>query len=62
MNASATDPRLEGRALRRVAFDEATIAARVKSLGDEITRAYPDGVNHHVLEASDLAPPQCDVR
>ena len=43
MNASAVDPRLEGRALRRVAFDQETIAGRVRSLGEEITRAYPDG-------------------
>lgn len=37
------DPRLSGRALRRVAYDEATIAARVAELGEEITNAYPDG-------------------
>ncbi len=44
MNASTTtDPRLEGRALKRVAFDAPTIAARVRELGDEIGRAYPDG-------------------
>ena len=43
MNASTADPRLEGRALRRVAFSEAEIAARVHALGDEITAAYPDG-------------------
>jgi hypoxanthine phosphoribosyltransferase len=39
----AGDPRLEGRALKRIAFDVDEIAARVKSLGDEITAAYPDG-------------------
>lgn len=47
VNASATerpaDPRLEGRALRRIAFDEGTIAARVRELGAQITAAYPDG-------------------
>ncbi|WP_025412046.1 hypoxanthine phosphoribosyltransferase [Gemmatirosa kalamazoonensis] len=43
MNASTADPRLEGRALRRIAFSEEQIAARVKALGDEITAAYPDG-------------------
>lgn len=44
MNATTTaDPRLEGRALKRVAFDASTIATRVTELGDEITRAYPDG-------------------
>lgn len=32
-----------GRDLRRVVFDEATIAARVQELGREITRAYPEG-------------------
>ena len=37
------DPRLSGRALRRVAFDEETIAGRVAELGQEITEAYPDG-------------------
>lgn len=37
------DPRLSGRALRRVAFNEATIAGRVAELGEDITRAYPDG-------------------
>ncbi len=40
---AAADPRLSGRVLRRVAFDETTIADRVAELGDEITRAYPDG-------------------
>jgi hypoxanthine phosphoribosyltransferase len=44
MTASAsTDPRLSGRALRRIAFDEETIAKRVAELGAEITAAYPDG-------------------
>ena len=38
-----SDPRLAGRSLRRVAFDEAQIAARVRALGGEITRAYPEG-------------------
>jgi len=43
MTASAADPRLKGRALKRVAFSEETIAARVRELGREITAAYPDG-------------------
>ena len=43
MNGTTVDPRLEGRALKRVAYDAETIAARVAELGDEITRAYPDG-------------------
>lgn len=38
---AAADPRLEGRAVRRVAFDAATIADRVRSLGEEIAAAYP---------------------
>lgn len=43
MNATTVDPRLEGRALKRIAFDEQTIARRVQELGTEITDAYPDG-------------------
>jgi hypoxanthine phosphoribosyltransferase len=43
VNASVADPRLEGRAVRRVAFDEAGIARRVGELGAAITEAYPDG-------------------
>lgn len=44
-NASelVTDPRLEGRELRRVAFSEEQIAARVRQLGLDVTAAYPDG-------------------
>lgn len=41
--SAGPDPRLAGRALRRVAFSEAEIAARVRELGREITAAYPDG-------------------
>ena len=37
------DPRLEGRTLRRVVYDASQIAARVRELGVEITRTYPDG-------------------
>jgi hypoxanthine phosphoribosyltransferase len=37
------DPRLGDRSLRRVVFDEATIAGRVRELGAEITDCYPDG-------------------
>ena len=43
MNATTSDPRLAGRSLSRIAFDEAQIAGRVRALGAEITRAYPDG-------------------
>jgi len=40
---SRNDPRLSGRAVKRIAFDEAAIAKRVSELGREITAAYPDG-------------------
>ena len=43
MTAPAADPRLKGRAVKRIAFDEETIAGRVRELGAEITAAYPDG-------------------
>jgi hypoxanthine phosphoribosyltransferase len=41
--ASPDDPRLLGRAVRRIAFGAPEIARRVHELGDEITAAYPDG-------------------
>lgn len=41
--AVTSDPRLGGRAVRRVVFDAATIAARVAELGAAITDSYPDG-------------------
>ena len=37
------DPRLDGRTLKRVAFSEEQISARVRQLADDITAAYPDG-------------------
>ena len=43
MTSTSTDPRLMGRAVKRIAFDEQQIAERVASLGREITAAYPDG-------------------
>ncbi len=43
MTAVAADPRLSGRKVKRIAFDEETIAKRVAELGAEITDAYPDG-------------------
>ena len=43
MSASIADPRLDGRAVRRIAFDAEQIAVRVAELGREITAAYPDG-------------------
>jgi len=41
--SAAPDPRAGGRPLNRVVFDAETIAARVRALGAEITRAYPEG-------------------
>ena len=43
MSVPAADPRLEGRTLRRVVYDASQIAVRVRELGAEITRTYPDG-------------------
>ncbi|HUQ18639.1 MAG TPA: hypoxanthine phosphoribosyltransferase [Gemmatimonadaceae bacterium] len=43
MTAIAPDPRLSGRAVKRIAYDAETIARRVSELGAEITAAYPDG-------------------
>jgi hypoxanthine phosphoribosyltransferase len=37
------DPRLNGRAVKRVVYDSAVIEARVSELGAQITAAYPDG-------------------
>src|SRR6476660_5690742 len=37
------DPRLDGRAVKRIAFGADQIAARVRELGREITEGYPDG-------------------
>ena len=37
------DPRLLGRAVKRIPFTEQAIAERVVQLGAEITAAYPDG-------------------
>ena len=43
VNESIADPRLEGRALKRVVYNASDIATRVQELGAEITAAYPDG-------------------
>ena len=43
MSVPTADPRLEGRTLRRVVYDASQIAVRVRELGAEITRTYPDG-------------------
>ena len=43
MTDLVADPRLLGRPVRRIAFDEGEIADRVGQLGAEISAAYPDG-------------------
>jgi hypoxanthine phosphoribosyltransferase len=43
VNSAIADPRLQGRAVRRIVYDKEQIAARVRELGDEITSAYPQG-------------------
>ena len=43
MSDAATDPRLDGRAVRRIVFTEDVIAERVHELGEQITASYPDG-------------------
>jgi hypoxanthine phosphoribosyltransferase len=43
VTATTADPRLDGRALKRVVYDADTIQARVRALGREITAAYPEG-------------------
>ena len=43
MSTSAPDPRLKGRAVDRIAFSEQAIADRCRTLGREITDAYPEG-------------------
>ena len=42
-SAIVEDPRLDGRAVKRIAFTSEVIAARVRELGRKITDAYPDG-------------------
>lgn len=37
------DPRLDGRAVRRIVYTEEAIAQRVGELGEQITASYPDG-------------------
>ena len=43
MTISIADPRLSGRVVRRIVFNQQQIAARVREMGDEIAQAYPDG-------------------
>jgi len=40
---SIADPRLSGRAVRRIVYNQQQIATRVREMGDEIAQAYPDG-------------------
>src|SRR5688572_23269527 len=41
--AATADPRLMGRAVKRVVYDERVIAQKVGELGQAIEKAYPDG-------------------
>jgi hypoxanthine phosphoribosyltransferase len=43
VTTSTGDPRLNGRAVRRVLYDEQQLASRVRELGEEVTTAYPEG-------------------
>ena len=43
IDVAVPDPRLLGRAVKRIAFEQAEIQRRVHELGEEITAAYPDG-------------------
>jgi hypoxanthine phosphoribosyltransferase len=43
VNSTTADPRLLGRAVRRIVYSADEIARRVRELGAEITAAYPDG-------------------
>jgi hypoxanthine phosphoribosyltransferase len=43
VNSTTADPRLLGRAVRRIVYSADEIARRVCQLGEEITAAYPDG-------------------
>jgi hypoxanthine phosphoribosyltransferase len=43
VNATTADPRLDGRAVKRIVFTAEEISARVRALGREITLAYPEG-------------------
>jgi hypoxanthine phosphoribosyltransferase len=43
VNTSTADPRLLGRAVRRIVYTEEQIAARVAELGADITKTYAEG-------------------
>ena len=60
-SGSPSDPRLGGRALNSIVYDEAAIVRRVGELGAEITDSYPDGdllvvglLKGSVISVSDL--------
>lgn len=40
---SEPDPRLDGRAVRRIVYSEREIAGRVREMGERITKQYPEG-------------------
>lgn len=42
-HAETADPRLSGRAVKRICYETDQIAARVRELGAQITASYPDG-------------------
>jgi len=43
VSATLADPRLQGRAVKRIVFSTDQIAERVRELGRDITLAYPQG-------------------
>jgi hypoxanthine phosphoribosyltransferase len=43
VSVPVADPRLEGRAVKRIVFTAEEIAARVRELGEAISTSYPDG-------------------
>jgi hypoxanthine phosphoribosyltransferase len=43
VNTSIADPRLSGRAVRRIVYTKEQIAEKVREMGAEITAAYPEG-------------------
>ncbi|HEY3285887.1 MAG TPA: hypoxanthine phosphoribosyltransferase [Gemmatimonadaceae bacterium] len=43
MTTAPADPRLMGRAVKRIVFSEEQIAARVRELGRQIAAEYPEG-------------------
>jgi len=43
VSTSIVDPRLDGRPVRRIVYSAEQIAERVRELGRDITRTYPDG-------------------